>query len=74
MQGPRSPKLRSVEVVPRHPILWMSPAVVTLFVPPTELSACASFLGTMNNEMPFVPSGAPLMRASTRCTMFAVSS
>ena len=30
--------------------------------------------GTMKSEMPFVPSGAPSMRASTRCTMFSVRS
>ena len=37
-------------------------------------SACGSFLGTRNNEIPLVPGGASGRRASTICTMFAAMS
>jgi hypothetical protein len=39
---------------------------------PSEPSASTSTFGTRNSEMPRTPAGAPRMRASTMCTMFAV--
>ena len=41
---------------------------------PSEPSAFTSTFGTMNSEMPFTPGGAPSMRPSTMCTVFAVRS
>ncbi len=73
-----SPKFSSVLVVPRKPILWLSPASVTSLRSPTEPSSASSFLGTRNSEMPFVPGtsfpSGPVIFASTRWTMFSVSS
>ena len=37
-------------------------------------SALSMNFGTMNSEMPLVPSGAPSMRASTRWTMLSAMS
>ena len=41
---------------------------------PTEPSASTRNFGTMKSEIPLIPGGAPSMRASTRCTMFAAMS
>ena len=38
---------------------------------PIEPSALTMNFGTMKSEMPFTPSGAPSMRASTRWMMFS---
>ena len=41
---------------------------------PSEPSGSTRNFGTMNSEIPFTPSGASGVRASTRCTMFSVMS
>ncbi len=74
-----SPKFSSVLVVPRQPSLWFSPASATSLRSPVSWpSVSTSFLGTMKSEMPFTPGtslpSGPGILASTRCTMFSVSS
>ncbi|MNC93369.1 hypothetical protein D3C83_99810 [compost metagenome] len=44
------------------------------FFSPGVPSAFGRNLGTMKSEMPFTPSGASGVRASTRCTMFSAMS
>ncbi len=41
---------------------------------PSEPSALTRNFGTRNRQMPFTPSGAPGMRASTRWTMLSAMS
>ena len=56
------------------PILCSIEPQETPFFAPSDPSALTRTFGTMKSEMPLVPSGAPSMRASTRCTMFSVRS
>ncbi len=74
MHWPLSPKFSAVEVVPRQPILWNSPASVTSLRAPRRPSASTRYLGTMNREMPFTPAGASGSLARTMCTMFSDNS
>ena len=48
------------------PILCSIEPQVTPFVWPSVPSSLTMIFGTMNSEMPLVPSGAPSMRAITR--------
>jgi hypothetical protein len=41
---------------------------------PSEPSSFTRNFGTTNSEMPFTPSGAPVIRASTRWMMFSARS
>ncbi len=60
--------------LPWMPIFFSIEPQETAFRVPASPSASGRNFGTMKSEMPFVPSGAPSMRASTRCTMFSVRS
>ena len=56
------------------PILCSIAPAATLLRSPGLPSASSLNFGTMNIEMPRLPSGASGRRASTRCTMFSVRS
>ncbi|CKU06702.1 Uncharacterised protein [Mycobacterium tuberculosis] len=56
------------------PILCSMLTQCTSLRSPREPSLFTRNLGTTNRLMPFTPSGAPVTRASTRCTMFSAIS
>ncbi len=70
-QPPFSPKLRTAVADARIPSLCSIDAVTTSFGLPSEPSSFTQIFGTMKSERPFVPAGAPSMRARTRWTMFS---
>src|SRR5215217_3087296 len=60
--------------LPWMPILCSIEPQDTPLRAPTEPSSPTRNFGTTKSELPFVPIGAPSMRASTRCTMFSARS
>ena len=59
---------------PWMPSLCSSDSVFTPLRSPSEPSSFTRNFGTMKQEMPLVPAGAPGVRASTRCTIWSVMS
>ena len=60
--------------LPWMPIFSSIEPQETAFRAPGLPDASGRNFGTTKSDRPFVPSGAPSMRASTRCTMFEVRS
>ena len=60
--------------LPWMPILCSIAPQETALRAPGVPSASSMNFGTMNSEMPLVPSGAPSMRASTRWMMLSAMS
>ena len=67
-----SPRLSKALVVPRLPILWLSPASTTSFR--AVAPAAVRYFGTMNKEIPLTPAALPGVVASARWTTFSDSS
>ncbi|MCY1550077.1 hypothetical protein D9M68_862960 [compost metagenome] len=69
-----SPKASTAVGLPWMPSLCSMEAQRTSLRAPRLPSAFTRNFGTTNSDIPFTPSGAPGMRASTRCTMLSVRS